>query len=63
MHSSLRARRANHGDANVSGSVTFDDYVRTDTGFNARLPGWSNGDFSYSRGRAPRRLRSHRHVS
>jgi hypothetical protein len=25
--------------------VTFDDYVRTDNGFNNHLSGWANGDF------------------
>jgi hypothetical protein len=34
-----------YGDANFSGRVTFDDYVRLDSGFNQRLAGWSNGDF------------------
>ena len=36
-----------NGDANFSGTVTFDDYVRIDIGFNAHLTGWSNGDFNY----------------
>jgi hypothetical protein len=35
-----------YGDANFDGRVTFDDYVRIDTGFNARRTGWSNGDFN-----------------
>jgi hypothetical protein len=37
-----------YGDANFSGSVNFDDYVRTDVGFNTHLSGWVNGDFNYS---------------
>jgi hypothetical protein len=37
-----------YGDANFSGSVNFDDYVRTDVGFNTGLTGWANGDFNYS---------------
>jgi hypothetical protein len=36
------------GDANFSGTVNFDDYVRTDIGFNTHLTGWANGDFNYS---------------
>ena len=37
-----------NGDANFSGTVTFDDYVKIDTGFNQQLTGWLNGDFNYS---------------
>jgi hypothetical protein len=37
-----------YGDANFSGTVNFDDYVRTDVGFNTHLTGWSNGDFNGS---------------
>jgi hypothetical protein len=37
-----------YGDANFDGVVNFDDYVRTDVGFNTGLTGWSNGDFNYS---------------
>ena len=37
-----------NGDANFSGTVSFDDYVRIDTGFNQHLTGWANGDFNYS---------------
>ena len=37
-----------NGDANLDGRVTFDDYVRIDTGFNTGLTGWLNGDFNYS---------------
>jgi hypothetical protein len=37
-----------NGDANFSGTVDFDDYVRVDVGFNTGLTGWSNGDFNYS---------------
>ena len=37
-----------NGDANFSGTVSFDDYVKIDTGFNTGLTGWANGDFNYS---------------
>jgi hypothetical protein len=37
-----------NGDANFSGTVNFDDYVRIDVGFNTNLTGWVNGDFNYS---------------
>jgi hypothetical protein len=37
-----------YGDSNFSGAVDFDDYVRTDIGFNTHLSGWANGDFNYS---------------
>ena len=37
-----------NGDANLDGRVTFDDYVRIDTGFNTHRTGWANGDFNYS---------------
>jgi hypothetical protein len=37
-----------NGDANISGTVNFDDYVRIDVGFNTNLTGWINGDFNYS---------------
>jgi hypothetical protein len=35
-----------YGDANFNGRVTFDDYVRTDNGFNNHRTGWINGDFN-----------------
>jgi hypothetical protein len=34
-----------YGDADFNGKVNFDDYVRTDTGFNNHRTGWLNGDF------------------
>ena len=34
-----------YGDADFNGRVNFDDYVRTDLGFNAHRSRWSNGDF------------------
>ena len=37
-----------NGDANLDGRVTFDDYVKIDTGFNTHLTGWFNGDFNFS---------------
>ena len=37
-----------NGDANLDGRVTFDDYVKIDTGFNTGRTGWLNGDFNYS---------------
>ena len=37
-----------NGDANFDGRVTFDDYVKIDTGFNTGLTGWLNGDFNLS---------------
>jgi hypothetical protein len=37
-----------NGDTNFSGDVDFDDYVRTDVGFNTGRTGWGNGDFNYS---------------
>jgi hypothetical protein len=39
-----------YGDADFSGSVDFDDYVRADAGFNNGLSGWVNGDFDLSGG-------------
>ena len=36
------------GDTNFSGSITADDYLRTDIGFDTQLTGWVNGDFDYS---------------
>jgi hypothetical protein len=35
-----------YGDANFDGRVSFDDYVKIDTGFNTHRKGWSNGDFN-----------------
>lgn len=37
-----------NGDANFSGTVSFDDYVRIDIGFPTSLTGWVNGDFNRS---------------
>jgi hypothetical protein len=34
-----------YGDTDLNGKVNFDDYVRTDNGFNNHLTGWLNGDF------------------
>jgi hypothetical protein len=34
-----------YGDTDFNGVVNFDDYVRTDNGFNNHLSGWMNGDF------------------
>jgi hypothetical protein len=34
-----------YGDTDFNGRVNFDDYVRTDNGFNNNLSGWLNGDF------------------
>jgi hypothetical protein len=34
-----------YGDTDFNGRVNFDDYVRTDTGFNNHRGGWLNGDF------------------
>jgi hypothetical protein len=34
-----------YGDTDFNGKVNFDDYVRTDNGFNNHLVGWTNGDF------------------
>jgi hypothetical protein len=35
-----------YGDTDFNGKVNFDDYVRTDNGFNNHLTGWKNGDFN-----------------
>jgi hypothetical protein len=35
------------GDTNLDGVINFDDYVRTDSGFNNQKTGWFNGDFDY----------------
>jgi autotransporter-associated beta strand protein len=37
-----------YGDTDFNGRVNFDDYVRTDNGFNNHLTGWLNGDFDYN---------------
>jgi hypothetical protein len=34
-----------YGDADFNGQVNFDDYSRTDAGFNGSRTGWLNGDF------------------
>jgi hypothetical protein len=34
-----------YGDTDFNGAVNFDDYVRTDSGFNNQSTGWLNGDF------------------
>jgi hypothetical protein len=34
-----------YGDTDFNGKVNFDDYVRTDAGFNNHHDGWINGDF------------------
>jgi hypothetical protein len=37
-----------YGDTDFNGVVDFDDYSRTDSGFNNHKSGWLNGDFDYS---------------
>jgi hypothetical protein len=44
----LKAIVATPGDADLNGTVNFDDYVRIDVGFNSGLTGWENGDFNGS---------------
>jgi hypothetical protein len=34
-----------YGDTDFDGQVNFDDYSRTDSGFNLHKTGWLNGDF------------------
>jgi hypothetical protein len=36
---------ATPGDTDLNDRINFDDYVRTDNGFNNGLSGWANGDF------------------
>jgi len=37
-----------YGDTDLNGVVNFDDYSRTDAGFNNTRSGWLNGDFDYN---------------
>ncbi|CAN5413941.1 hypothetical protein BH09PLA1_BH09PLA1_21980 [soil metagenome] len=37
-----------YGDTDLNNVVNFDDYARTDAGFNNTLTGWLNGDFDYN---------------
>ncbi|MBC8108104.1 MAG: PEP-CTERM sorting domain-containing protein [Anaerolineae bacterium] len=37
-----------YGDTDFNGVVDFDDYARTDGGFNNNRTGWFNGDFDYN---------------
>jgi len=37
-----------YGDTDLNGVVDFDDYSRTDNGFNNHRTGWVNGDFDYN---------------
>ncbi|MBC8109055.1 MAG: PEP-CTERM sorting domain-containing protein [Anaerolineae bacterium] len=37
-----------YGDTDLNGIVDFDDYSRTDNGFNNTRTGWFNGDFDYN---------------
>jgi hypothetical protein len=34
-----------YGDTDFNGAIDFDDYSRTDSGFNVHRTGWFNGDF------------------
>jgi hypothetical protein len=45
MTPSVLVRYTYYGDTDFNGKVNFDDYVRTDNGFNNHLTGWLNGDF------------------
>jgi hypothetical protein len=44
-NSSLLIKYTYYGDTDFNGKVNFDDYVRTDNGFNNHRSGWLNGDF------------------
>jgi hypothetical protein len=46
--SDLVLRQALYGDTDLNGRIDFDDYVRTDNGFNTGRHGWINGDFDYN---------------
>ena len=37
-----------NGDTDLNGKIDFDDYSRTDNGFNNNRTGWFNGDFDYN---------------
>ena len=37
-----------NGDADLNGVVNFDDYSRTDAGFNSGGSDWFHGDFDYN---------------
>jgi hypothetical protein len=41
-------RSTYYGDGDLNGIVNFDDYSRTDAGFNNSRSGWFNGDFDYN---------------
>ncbi len=41
-------RYTSYGDTDLNGVVDFDDYSRTDAGFNTHRTGWVNGDFDYN---------------
>jgi subtilisin family serine protease/subtilisin-like proprotein convertase family protein len=43
--SSILIKYTYYGDTDFNGAVNFDDYVRTDNGFNNGLSKWLNGDF------------------
>jgi hypothetical protein len=43
--SDVLAKYTWYGDTDFNGRVNFDDYVRTDNGFNNHLTGWMNGDY------------------
>jgi len=43
--SAVLVRYTYYGDTDFNGVVNFDDYSRTDGGFNSARSGWLNGDF------------------
>jgi hypothetical protein len=44
-NTAVLVRYTYYGDADFNGRVNFDDYVRTDNGYNNHRSGWLNGDF------------------
>jgi len=42
----LKGIIATPGDTDLNGQIDFDDYSRTDVGFNTQPGGWENGDFN-----------------
>src|SRR5262249_24429870 len=41
----LKGIIATPGDADLNGTINFDDYSHIDNGYNTGLNGWANGDF------------------
>ncbi len=48
VNSDILVKYTYYGDTDFNGVIDFDDYSRTDNGFNSSATDWAHGDFDYN---------------